>query len=75
MAEVTGAASVEEKQVEVRGSSYHSEKNTDRLSKAETAEKSGRDAEFRAAERRTEVNKQRMRGNQKWQEEERKGGM
>lgn len=75
LVEVTGAASVGEKQVEVRGSSYHSEKNTDRLSKAETAEKSGRDAEFRVAGRRSGVNKQRIKGNRKWQQQERKGGM
>lgn len=75
LVEVTGAASVGEKQVEARGSSYHSEKNTDRLSKAETAEKSGRDAEFRVAGRRSEVNKQRIKGNWKWQQQEWKGGM
>lgn len=75
LVEVSGAASVGEKQVEARGSSYHSEKNTDRLSKAETAEKSGRDAEFRVAGRRSEVNKQRIKGNWKWQQQEWKGGM
>lgn len=75
LVEVTGAASVGEKQVEVRGSSYHSEKNADRLSKAETAEKSGRDAEFRVAGRRSGVNKQRIKGDWKWQQQEWKGGM